>query len=123
MARHLVWQCRGWKHHFISSCCYKNRLCTLHASVYASEAYDSFFILVIDSYWYDFATNYWGAVYKHKADKHLKWKAGYESDNRIGWASLWVRHSHLYFKNQAAAHERANSISFADVSRFYWGVT
>ncbi|TVU51429.1 hypothetical protein EJB05_02860, partial [Eragrostis curvula] len=42
------------------------------------------------SYWYHFATNYWGAVYKHKADKHLKWKAGYESDNRLGWASLWV---------------------------------
>uniref|UniRef100_A0A0A9F6X9 Outer envelope pore protein 37, chloroplastic n=1 Tax=Arundo donax TaxID=35708 RepID=A0A0A9F6X9_ARUDO len=42
------------------------------------------------SYWYHFDTNYWCAVYKHKADKHLKWKAGYESDNRLGWASLWV---------------------------------
>nr|CAB3459674.1 unnamed protein product [Digitaria exilis] len=42
------------------------------------------------SYWYNFDTNYWGAVYKHKENKHLKWKAGYESDNRLGWASLWV---------------------------------
>ncbi|XP_008672269.2 outer envelope pore protein 37, chloroplastic isoform X1 [Zea mays] len=42
------------------------------------------------SYWYNFDTNYWGAIYKHKAHKHLKWKAGYESDNRLGWASLWV---------------------------------
>ncbi|EES15850.1 hypothetical protein BDA96_08G083600 [Sorghum bicolor] len=42
------------------------------------------------SYWYNFDTNYWSAIYKHKANKHLKWKAGYESDNRLGWASLWV---------------------------------
>ncbi|KAK3136365.1 hypothetical protein QOZ80_5BG0432840 [Eleusine coracana subsp. coracana] len=42
------------------------------------------------SYWYNFATNYWGAVYKRKADKHIKWKAGYESDDRLGWATLWV---------------------------------
>ncbi|CAN6357965.1 unnamed protein product [Urochloa humidicola] len=42
------------------------------------------------SYWYNFDTNYWGAIYKHKENKHLKWKAGYESDNRLGWASLWV---------------------------------
>ncbi|XP_062202282.1 outer envelope pore protein 37, chloroplastic-like [Phragmites australis] len=42
------------------------------------------------SYWYHFDTNYWGAVYKHRADKHLKWKAGYESNNRLGRASVWV---------------------------------
>ncbi|KAL6642402.1 hypothetical protein ACP70R_020583 [Stipagrostis hirtigluma subsp. patula] len=41
------------------------------------------------SYWYSFDTNYWGAVCKHKANKHVKCKAGYESDNRLGWASLW----------------------------------
>ncbi|ONM32586.1 Outer envelope pore protein 37 chloroplastic [Zea mays] len=46
--------------------------------------------LLVSSYWYNFDTNYWGAIYKHKAHKHLKWKAGYESDNRLGWASLWV---------------------------------
>jgi len=42
------------------------------------------------SYWYNFDTNYWGVIYKHKENKHLKWKAGYESDNRLGYASLWV---------------------------------
>uniref|UniRef100_J3NC92 Outer envelope pore protein 37, chloroplastic n=2 Tax=Oryza brachyantha TaxID=4533 RepID=J3NC92_ORYBR len=42
------------------------------------------------SYWYQFDTNYWSAVYKHKATKNVKWKAGYESDQRLGWASLWV---------------------------------
>jgi len=47
--------------------------------------------LFVASYWYNFDTNYWSAIYKHKANKHLKWKAGYESDNRLGWASLWVR--------------------------------
>ena len=48
-------------------------------------------LLVVSSYWYNFDTNYWGAIYKHKENKHLKWKAGYESDNRLGYASLWVR--------------------------------
>uniref|UniRef100_A0A0E0MKT5 Outer envelope pore protein 37, chloroplastic n=1 Tax=Oryza punctata TaxID=4537 RepID=A0A0E0MKT5_ORYPU len=42
------------------------------------------------SYRYQFDTNYWNAVYKHKASKHVKWKAGYESDQRLGWASLWI---------------------------------
>uniref|UniRef100_A0A0D9XXW9 Outer envelope pore protein 37, chloroplastic n=2 Tax=Leersia perrieri TaxID=77586 RepID=A0A0D9XXW9_9ORYZ len=42
------------------------------------------------SYRYQFDTNYWSAVYKHKATKNVKWKAGYESDERLGWASLWV---------------------------------
>ncbi|BAF29445.1 outer envelope pore protein 37, chloroplastic isoform X2 [Oryza sativa Japonica Group] len=42
------------------------------------------------SYRYQFDTNYWSFIYKHKASKHVKWKAGYESDQRLGWASLWV---------------------------------
>ncbi|KAL6905890.1 hypothetical protein ACP4OV_003491 [Aristida adscensionis] len=42
------------------------------------------------SYWYNLDTNYWSTVYKRKASKHVKWKAGYESDNRLGWASLWL---------------------------------
>jgi len=49
------------------------------------------------SYWYNFDTNYWGVIYKHKENKHLKWKAGYESDNRLGYASLYhpiPYHSH-----------------------------
>lgn len=52
--------------------------------------------LLVVSYWYNFNTKDWSAIYKHKENKHLKWKAGYESDNRLGWASLWVRHSSTF---------------------------
>ncbi|CAI9762927.1 unnamed protein product [Fraxinus pennsylvanica] len=42
------------------------------------------------SYWYYFDSNNWSAVYKHTAGKDYKFKAGYDSDVRLGWASLWV---------------------------------
>ncbi|PKI74994.1 hypothetical protein CRG98_004766 [Punica granatum] len=42
------------------------------------------------SYWYNFDTNYWSAVYKHTYGKDYKLKAGYDSEVRLGWASLWV---------------------------------
>ncbi|XP_010277804.1 PREDICTED: outer envelope pore protein 37, chloroplastic [Nelumbo nucifera] len=42
------------------------------------------------SYWYNFDSNYWSAVYKHTVGKDLKFKAGYDSEVRLGWASLWV---------------------------------
>ncbi|XP_068646972.1 outer envelope pore protein 37, chloroplastic-like isoform X2 [Aristolochia californica] len=42
------------------------------------------------SYWYNFDSNYWSAVYKHTVGKDLKLKVGYDSDVRLGWASLWV---------------------------------
>ncbi|CAN6681501.1 unnamed protein product [Malus baccata var. baccata] len=42
------------------------------------------------SYWYNFDSNYWSAVYKHTYGKDLKLKAGYDSEVRLGWASLWV---------------------------------
>ncbi|XP_022763440.1 outer envelope pore protein 37, chloroplastic-like isoform X2 [Durio zibethinus] len=42
------------------------------------------------SYWYNFDSNYWSAVYKHTYDKDYKFKAGYDSEVRLGWASLWV---------------------------------
>ncbi|XVF12716.1 hypothetical protein REPUB_Repub08aG0143400 [Reevesia pubescens] len=42
------------------------------------------------SYWYNLDSNYWSAVYKHTYDKDFKFKAGYDSEVRIGWASLWV---------------------------------
>ncbi|CAM0913263.1 unnamed protein product [Alopecurus aequalis] len=42
------------------------------------------------SYRYNFDTTNWSAVYKARASKHVKWKAGYESDERLGWASLWI---------------------------------
>lgn len=48
----------------------------------------------IYSYWYNFDSNYWSAVYKHTYGKDLKLKAGYDSEVRLGWASLWV--SSLY---------------------------
>lgn len=42
------------------------------------------------SYWYNFYSNYWSAVYKHTYGKDFKFKAGYDSEVRLGWASLWV---------------------------------
>nr|GMD67720.1 outer envelope pore protein 37, chloroplastic [Ipomoea batatas] len=42
------------------------------------------------SYWYNFDSNDWSAVYKHTAGKDYKFKAGYDSEVRLGWASLWV---------------------------------
>ncbi|KAL8151326.1 hypothetical protein V2J09_021134 [Rumex salicifolius] len=42
------------------------------------------------SYWYNFDSNYWSTVYKHTVGKEYKFKAGYDSEVRLGWASLWV---------------------------------
>ncbi|CAI9777073.1 unnamed protein product [Fraxinus pennsylvanica] len=42
------------------------------------------------SYWYYFDSNNWSAVYKHTAGKDYKFKTGYDSEVRLGWASLWV---------------------------------
>ncbi|KAG6742335.1 hypothetical protein POTOM_053205 [Populus tomentosa] len=42
------------------------------------------------SYWYNFDSNNWSTVYKHTYGKDLKFKAGYDSDASLGWASLWV---------------------------------
>lgn len=33
----------------------------------------------------------WSAVYKRTYGKDYKFKAGYDSDVRLGWASLWVK--------------------------------
>ncbi|WVZ74671.1 hypothetical protein U9M48_022830 [Paspalum notatum var. saurae] len=42
------------------------------------------------SYHYNFDTDDWNAVYKHTVGKNFKVKAGYDSEVRVGWASLWV---------------------------------
>lgn len=42
------------------------------------------------SYWYNFDSNYWSTAYKHTVGKDFKFKAGYDSEVRFGWASLWV---------------------------------
>ncbi|KAF0933583.1 hypothetical protein E2562_018827 [Oryza meyeriana var. granulata] len=42
------------------------------------------------SYRYYFDTDYWSAVYKHTVGKDFKVKTGYDSEVRVGWASLWV---------------------------------
>jgi len=39
----------------------------------------------------------WSAVYKRTYGKDYKLKAGYDSDVRLGWASLWVNHQPLVF--------------------------
>ncbi|XP_027330189.1 outer envelope pore protein 37, chloroplastic isoform X3 [Abrus precatorius] len=41
------------------------------------------------SYWYNCDSNYWSAVYKRTYGKDFKFKAGYDSEVRLGWASLW----------------------------------
>ncbi|XP_031477254.1 outer envelope pore protein 37, chloroplastic isoform X1 [Nymphaea colorata] len=42
------------------------------------------------SYIYNFNSSYWNAVYKHTFGNDFKVKAGYDSEVRLGWASLWV---------------------------------
>ncbi|KAJ0979680.1 hypothetical protein J5N97_015154 [Dioscorea zingiberensis] len=42
------------------------------------------------SYWYHLNSDEWSAVYKHTMGKNLKFKAGYDSEVRLGWASLWI---------------------------------
>ncbi|MED6205692.1 Outer envelope pore protein 37, chloroplastic [Stylosanthes scabra] len=42
------------------------------------------------SYWYNCDSNFWSAVYKRTYGKDFKFKAGYDSEVRLGWASLWV---------------------------------
>ncbi|XLU43013.1 hypothetical protein S245_037827 [Arachis hypogaea] len=42
------------------------------------------------SYWYNCDSNYWSAVYKRTYGKDFKFKTGYDSEVRLGWASLWV---------------------------------
>ncbi|GMJ06349.1 chloroplast outer envelope protein 37, ARABIDOPSIS CHLOROPLAST OUTER ENVELOPE PROTEIN 37 [Hibiscus trionum] len=42
------------------------------------------------SYWYKLDSNNWSAVYKHKYEKYFKFRAGYDSQGRLGWASIWV---------------------------------
>ncbi|KAJ1400421.1 hypothetical protein SESBI_29628 [Sesbania bispinosa] len=42
------------------------------------------------SYWYNCDSTFWSAVYKHTYGKDFKFKAGYDSEVRLGWASLWV---------------------------------
>lgn len=44
----------------------------------------------MSSYWYNFEANNWSAVYKHTYGKDFKFKAGYDSEVRLGWASVWV---------------------------------
>ncbi|XP_075477808.1 outer envelope pore protein 37, chloroplastic isoform X1 [Primulina tabacum] len=41
------------------------------------------------SYLYFFDSNNWSVVYKHTVGKDYKFKAGYDSEPRLGWASLW----------------------------------
>lgn len=42
------------------------------------------------SYHYNFDTDDWHAVYKHTIGKNYKLKAGYDSEVRVGWASIWA---------------------------------
>ncbi|XP_062222811.1 outer envelope pore protein 37, chloroplastic [Phragmites australis] len=76
--------------------CYKDNELTLIPSVYLpSNAVSIDFKRRFGpsdklSYHYNFDTDNWNAVYKHTVGKNFKVKAGYDSDVRVGWASLWV---------------------------------
>ena len=56
-------------------------------------------MMMMSSYWYNFDVNNWSAVYKHTYGKDLKLKAGYDSEVRIGWASLWVTFPSYFCSN------------------------
>lgn len=58
--------------------------------IFVSQPLIYSFIYLISSYWYNFDANNWSAVYKHTYGKDFKFKAGYDSEVRLGWASLWV---------------------------------
>ncbi|CAM8940475.1 unnamed protein product [Rhodiola kirilowii] len=42
------------------------------------------------SYFYNLDSNYWSAVYKHSIGTGYQFKAGYDSEVKLGWASLWL---------------------------------
>lgn len=47
------------------------------------------------SYFYDFNSTAWSAVYKHQPIDDFKVKVGYDSKVRLGWASAWVGKENL----------------------------
>lgn len=63
-----------------------------------SDTISDLFVILRHSYWYNFDSNYWSTVYKHTVGKDFKFKAGYDSEVRLGWASIWVifLFSHLH---------------------------
>lgn len=42
-------------------------------------------------------SNQWSAVYKHSKGADYTFKAGYDSEVKLGWASVWVRIRSSYF--------------------------
>lgn len=64
-----------------------------HAMSIFIEVFSEPVFVFICSYWYNLDSDYWSAVYKHTYDKDFKFKAGYDSEVRLGWASLWVSSS------------------------------
>ena len=51
--------------------------------------------LFMSSYFHNFETLSWSAVYKHKLNEDFKLKLGYDSDVRLYWSSIWVRFLNL----------------------------
>ena len=49
----------------------------------------------MSSYFHNFETLSWSAVYKHKPNEDFKIKLGYDSDVRLYWSSIWVRFLNL----------------------------
>lgn len=67
------------------------------------------------SYWYNFDTNYWNAVYKQTYGKDFKFKAGYDSAVRVGWASLWVSGSRINFVKTEYSYKNYNQLLDCEV--------
>lgn len=64
-------------------------------------------IILFCSYWYNFDSSSWSTVYKHTVGKDLKFKAGYDSEVRLGWASLWV--ISLSYRHHLSIRKTANN--------------
>ena len=64
-------------------------MCPFEVSLFSSESFCADFSLPF-SYHFNFDTDEWNAVYKHTIGKNYKLKAGYDSEVRVGWASIWV---------------------------------
>ncbi|KAL0359298.1 UNVERIFIED_CONTAM: Outer envelope pore protein 37, chloroplastic [Sesamum angustifolium] len=62
------------------------------------------------SYCYYFDSNNWSVVYKHTVAKDYKLKAGYDSQVRLGWASLWTRDLGLPHASDSALIERSGAV-------------
>lgn len=78
----------SWGESYLSTC-FSMPFCSCSVVAFGLIVWVLWFF-VWYSYWYNFDSNYWSAVYKRTYGKDFKFKAGYDSEVGLGWASLWV---------------------------------